>query len=832
VGCYVSSRSLKDGSLIWRRNVCSGSGEDSRPSSTIRHAVYSTVENDKFYTLENNGMLRIWNDTNGAMTAEFPWRMVDRVLSPQEHVPRIVNLGNGNLGGILSADSAEALVVLNDGGYEGTVISATEVLNKANVKPQKKDKGSSAAAAVPVASILGVLSISEDSVYLVAGWARDGDGNGGATTSFAEMALVEITFDGGAVQVSKDCKSLPSGSKNPLVLSSIHMNDGAIQATVFGQEDEVSYSYSKKTEESGAGAGISVQCENMTVDSNALDLGSTITSMHKLQCTQFFVTLLASTEDGKTNVFTVKRGKKAELLWSAEEGLASADSAIFLDKGVAQIVNSEDDEANIIASLSLSSRLSSQWGHLSSFVAGGFINRISELVGGNSGTGSDKDAFFGLNKVVVVLSNHFNKVFGLDTASNGTIAWTLELNPKAKWHKVVHGAASSRSSALGLGKHHPHSAEILILTHTDATMEWKCVDGLRGKIISEAVTEISSPVVQVIPVHGHSHANGGCKQNVILVLEDGSLAFLPRAPKTDEDSLYTHVVDKAAGVFRSMKVNAMSDGSGNVETVGETIFDPKVERIVNVAYPQRNEVVQSPSTILGDDSILLKYLNPHICVVVTEATVDYMEGVEGEENELYNALGSSGAETTKGKKKPVGATSPGETSPKQAIATPTLFVNLVDTVSGQVLHRASHAHTSLTTMSVGTTANVPVVVSENWIVYAFTNTKSRRTEIGVLTLYEGMIDKYGISAFHTPEQKLGFSSLAVQKPIVLAKTFAFNYPVSAIGVTNTKGGISSKNIILATGVGGKVVKMDRRLLDPRRPFGEPKISEKKEGLLQ
>ena len=284
-----------------------------------------------------------------------------------------------------------------------------------------------------------------------------------------------------------------------------------------------------------------------------------------------------------------------------------------------------------------------------------------------------------------------------------------------------------------------------------------------------------------------------------------------------------------------MKVNATPDGSGNVETVGETIFDPKVEKVVNIAYPQRHEVVQSPSTILGDDSILLKYLNPHLCVVVTEATVDYMENAENGKNDIYKALDASyTASTAKGKKKPLGATKPGQTAatPKPVVSPPTLFVNLVDTVTGQVLHRASHAHTSLTTMSPGTTTEVPVVISENWIMYAFTNTKSRRTEIGVLTLYEGMIDKHGISLFHTPEQQLAFSSLSRQAPIVLAKTFSFPYPVSAIGVTNTKAGISSKNVLMATGVGGKLVKLDRRLLDPRRPVGEPKKSEKAEGLLK
>ena len=262
-----------------------------------------------------------------------------------------------------------------------------------------------------------------------------------------------------------------------------------------------------------------------------------------------------------------------------------------------------------------------------------------------------------------------------------------------------------------------------------------------------------------------------------------------------------------------------------------SIFDPKVERIVTVAYPQRNEVVQSPSTILGDDSLLLKYLNPHLCVIVTEATLEFMQGVEGEEDggtsALYKALGSKAQG-----KKPLGATNPGEAAPANLTTpTPTLFVNLVDTVSGQVLHRISHSHAALGVLAAGPTT-VPVVISENWIVYAFPNAKSRRTEIGVLTLHEGMIDKHGITAFSSPEQQLTFSSLTSPKPIVLSKIYGVNYPVSAIGVTNTKGGISSKNIILASGVDGKVVKVDRRLLDPRRPFGEPKKSEKMEGLMQ
>ena len=110
--------------------------------------------------------------------------------------------------------------------------------------------------------------------------------------------------------------------------------------------------------------------------------------------------------------------------------------------------------------------------------------------------------------------------------------------------------------------------------------------------------------------------------------------------------------------------------------------------------------------------------------------------------------------------------------------------------------------------------------------------KSRRTEVGVMSLHEGMIDKQGITAFSSPDQELTFSSFTSPKPIVLAKTYTVASPVTALGVTTTKEGISSKQILMASGEGGQLVSIDRRMLDPRRPTGQIKDSEKKEGLHQ
>eukprot|EP00957_Ditylum_brightwellii_P009099 687970-Ditylum_brightwellii.AAC.1 len=64
-------------------------------------------------------------------------------------------------------------------------------------------------------------------------------------------------------------------------------------------------------------------------------------------------------------------------------------------------------------------------------------------------------------------------------------------------------------------------------------------------------------------------------------------------------------------------------------------FNPSTEEIVNVVYPQRGEVIQSPASILGSDSLLLKYLNPHLAVVVTVVTDELMADVG---NNFYKVM--------------------------------------------------------------------------------------------------------------------------------------------------------------------------------------------------
>jgi len=243
---------------------------------------------------------------------------------------------------------------------------------------------------------------------------------------------------------------------------------------------------------------------------------------------------------------------------------------------------------------------------------------------------------------------------------------------------------------------------------------------------------------------------------------------------------------------------------------------------------------QTPSTILGDDSLLIKYLNPHVMVIVSEVTIDYLKELEESDgDEFFNAVMSNamGGSASSTKKKPLGVTPVNTTNTQSYTSSiPSLFVTLVDTTSCRILHRASHSHAS--SKNLNSNNNIPLTISENWIVYSYFNHKSKRTELSVLTLYEGMIDKHGITAFKTPDQELEFDSFTFPKPIVLQKTYAVPKQITSIGVTTTSRGITSKNFIFGVKDIGWVWKIDSRMLDPRRPTAELKTVEKMEGLIR
>jgi ER membrane protein complex subunit 1, C-terminal len=551
--------------------------------------------------------------------------------------------------------------------------------------------------------------------------------------------------------------------------------------------------------------------------------GDSVAVFSLISCSPTGASTLVGTQRGSTAMLSFSlRGDSVDIKvdWTAEEGLSSVSSAVVLDAthlGFDDLVEEQDVVAN---KLSLSGRLKSQWNEVLGLVSG---NSMVEAV-----SFSVRDHLFGFVKVAALLSPSAHRIWGMNTSGGshrGSIRWSLDLPKDAKWHTMVHGTTNSATALHGINGG-THSREILVLSATPSSVVWMCIDGTSGAINTQGSVEISSPIEQVLPVYGSS--TGGCRQASLLLHEDLTLSAVPSDAETiaiakkhltkTRNGFFAHKIDKSVHKLESYQV-VFSDKSSKFEArpVGQTSFSG--EEIVEVAYPIRHEPVQSMSTILGDDSLLLKYINPHLAVVVTMVADEESPSVTS----MATTLEKEGGKKTR---KPIGAGTPDVTTDTtKDVKVPNMFVNLVDTVSGRVLYRTSHSQ-------VDRNRKISVIITENWIVYTYTNKVSRRTEIGVLTLHEGMIDKKGLTLFSSPEQTTSFSSLDAResKPVVLSKTYVFPKAVTALGVTSTRQGISSQNVLFAA-TDGSLTAMPRLMLETRRPMGEAKPNEKKEGLV-
>ena len=192
----------------------------------------------------------------------------------------------------------------------------------------------------------------------------------------------------------------------------------------------------------------------------------------------------------------------------------------------------------------------------------------------------------------------------------------------------------------------------------------------------------------------------------------------------------------------------------------------------------------SRTRVLGDRSTLHKYLNPNTLLLASAA-----------------ARGRGDA--------------------------PALEVLLLDTVSGRVLYRVRHAAAS---------APVHAVAADNAFVYAFWSAAAQRTEVCVLELYdEGAARAGGGLGALARGALLGgggagnSSSLAPPTLRIMGQSYSLGSALGALGVTRTRRGLAARAALLATRP-GRVVALDRRFLDPRRPT-RPTAAEREEGLI-
>jgi hypothetical protein len=462
---------------------------------------------------------------------------------------------------------------------------------------------------------------------------------------------------------------------------------------------------------------------------------------------------------------------------------------------------------------------------------------------------------FSIRRVAVAVTGLHTAV-GLDSAT-GQVLWRVLLPQRRE--KTADNKDISRKVFVTHEKHLGKlGPEVIVTIDYGSVIDAIWIDAAFGEVTHTESLVLPGPCVQKMVVDVDTSVSS--KKGLMVAAKSDSgtssntldLYLLPSATARDMnvDSFVSgqtnviRVLDRVNNVLSGYSMST-AESSKNSERVGTAsqawqIVLPAEESIVAVSTPPADEAINSPAESLGDDSVLVKYLNPHLVVVASMT-----DGANGDENQLT--------------------------------------IHILDSISGRLLHRCSHDHAALP---------VEVDVSENWITYSYWNPKANRAEMSVLVMYEGHVDTFDLNIWSVPPQQsdevnsaipegtgqsraqmgrmrpprkrrrgrkrvleeeavdniapaiswMGgvpkdangvhpFSSFDAIKPLVLQRSYIFPQAVKALSTTQTARGISEKRLLVGLS-SNQIYRLDRNFLNPRRPTIKPTPSEMKEGLMQ
>ncbi|CAN8006002.1 unnamed protein product [Ixodes hexagonus] len=476
--------------------------------------------------------------------------------------------------------------------------------------------------------------------------------------------------------------------------------------------------------------------------------------------------LLVVTEDDALLLFH----PQGRLLWAREEALASVLTAQFIDLPLSETdakIEQEfgDGNANLVSMFV--TRITMQMCQLQSLL----MSLLAGLRGGMSqqeSAGASQDLTrdkFGFNKVIL-MSTAARKLFALDNR-NGQIVWSqyfAELVPLSGAGVEKLPIFVQRTTA-----HYPHPPRCMVLgKHRDSGNGYLVsVNPITGMVLDQR--ELPYRVLQAtaLPFLDEEYTRG-------LLFLDSALRVHTYPSSASEllvehkDMQYLFVANPATGTLTGYSLRPSTKSQLAVERVWSVSLHQDGQTISHVVMRNPLEHVHSQGRVMGDRSVLYKYLNPNLVAVVTEG-VDSVHKVTS------------------------------------------VNVHLVDGITGAFVYTATHKRAR---------GPVHLVHSENWIVYCYHNEKSRRTEVSVVELYEGasQSNTSAFSSFTSPPAAL-----------VEHQSYVFPSSIEAMSDTVTEKGITSKHVLVAL-PSGAIVELPKAFLDPRRPI-TPTAMHREEGLM-
>ncbi|KAK2743346.1 hypothetical protein FQN55_007281 [Onygenales sp. PD_40] len=209
---------------------------------------------------------------------------------------------------------------------------------------------------------------------------------------------------------------------------------------------------------------------------------------------------------------------------------------------------------------------------------------------------------------------------------------------------------------------------------------------------------------------------------------------------------------------------------------------PHGQKLIHATSRPSHDPVASIGKVLGNRSVLYKYLNPNLALLTT-------------------------------------------------VSDSTVTFYLLDAVSGQVLH-------TITQAGVDTTQPISSAISENWFVYSLwadvTDTSdSKGYQLVISELYESPIPNDRGPQGDAANYSSIDTSSGTPRPHVISQAYVIPEAISTMAVSQTRQGITTKQLLCSLPASNAIVGIPRQVLDPRRPVGrDPSSIEAEEGLMK
>jgi len=458
--------------------------------------------------------------------------------------------------------------------------------------------------------------------------------------------------------------------------------------------------------------------------------------------------------------------RNGEPIWARPEALAGIVAAEWAElteeEGLAKELEVEGHGNVLSAYLHRVKRHARDLKHFPAWVRSIPASIMASFLGDQVGA-KDEDLHpdnFGFQKLVIVATEN-GRVMALLAADQGKVLWNI---------KAVEVQAGEKWSVQDIDVNHGFA---VIKGHAG---EYLRVNTSTGDLVQYQPGGSAPSLRSSVSVEDRSG-----KKVPITIDEDGKLGYVPAHTFGDETVVVSH--------DQSGELQGWSLGQDSKPRIVWDFAPAAGERILSAVARPCHDPVASIGKVLGDRSVMYKYLNPNILLV---------------------------------------------TAVSDSSATATFY--LLDSISGDILHSSSHT-------GVDTTRSITSTISENWVTYSLwadvsdsnmSPSSSKGFHLVIAELYESSIPNDRGPLGSSPNSSSIYPTDAdISKPHVVSQAFLVPEEISGMAVTSTRQGITSRSILCTLPSSNAIVAIPRHVLDPRRPIGrDPTSAELEEGLFR